>query len=121
MTGEKQMSTETTVRIFDKLEEVKDEVHEVSERLVRVEENQKSHYKENDQQHNEMVSNIAEVKEQMNEVKNRINEVESVLDERVGERKVFGSVWSLILTLLSGAALLALGGLASKILGVFGH
>ena len=115
MSGGLEMASEqTTQRIFEKLDELKDELHEVSNRLTKVEENQKNHYKDNDRQHNEMTSNIVELKD-------RINEVESVLDKRAGERKVFGNGWQLILTLLSGAALLALGGLASKILGVFGH
>ena len=115
-----ELTENTKARIFDKLEEVKDEVHDVSERLARVEENQKSHYKDNDQQHNVMVSNIAEVKEKVDSTANRIDEVESLLDKREGQHGVFGNIWQLVLAAVGGGALIAIGGIVAKAIGIFG-
>ena len=115
-----EISENTKSRIFDKLDEVKDEMHDVSERLARVEENQKSHYKDNDQQHNVMVSNIAEVKEKVDLTANRIDEVESLLDKREGQHGVFGNIWQLVLAVIGGGILVTVGGIIAKAIGIFG-
>lgn len=127
-----ELTDHTKNRIFEKLDELKDdlhekfgemkdEVHKIDVRLGKVEQNQESHFKENDQQHIEMRATFIEVKDSLTNVSTRIDEVESVLDQRVGERKVFGSVWHLVIALIAGGGLLALGGITSKLLGIFGH
>ena len=121
----------TKLRIFEKLDELQKEIHdtkqtltkeihEVSNRLTKVEQNQQAHYKDNDNQHNTMVSNIAEVKTDLESVATRIDEVESVLDKRTGERGVFGNIWHLIIALGSGGLLVTIGGLIAKAIGLFG-
>lgn len=112
-------SDQTTNRLFEKLDELKDDLHDVSERLARVEENQQSHYKDNDNQHNQMVSNIAEMKTEVHEVAERIDEVESALDKRSGEHKVFGGIWHLVITLIAGGGLVTIGGIIAKLIGIF--
>ena len=115
-----ELTDHTKIRIFEKLDDLDDKIGDVSERLARVEENQKSHYRDNDQQHNTMVSNIAEVKESVSEFAERLDEVESILDQRAGQHGVFGNIWQLVLALVGGGILVTVGGIIAKAIGIFG-
>ena len=114
-----ELTDHTKMRIFEKLDELSKDVAGMSERLARVEENQNSHYKDNDRQHIEMVSNIAEVKEDVEVLSEKVDEVESVLDKRSGQHGVFGNIWQLILALAGGGLLVSAGGLIAKAIGIF--
>ena len=114
------LTDHTKIRIFEKLDEFGKDLSDVSERLARVEENQKSHYRDNDQQHNVMVSNIAEVKTSVDNVMARVDEVESILDQRSGQHGVFGNIWQLVLALVGGGILVTIGGIIAKAIGIFG-
>ena len=111
-----ELTDHTKTRIFDKLEDLGKEVSEVSERLARVEENQKSHYRD----HDVMTASISELKESVDEVKSRVDDVESVLDQRTGQHGVFGNIWQLCLALVGGGILVTVGGLIAKAIGIFG-
>ena len=113
------MADATIIRIFDKLDDLSKEVSDMNSRLARVEENQKSHYKENDHQHNDMTSNIVEVKDDLEKVAGRIDEVESILDRRTGQHSVFGGIWHFLAVLAGGGALTAIGGYLAKMIGIF--
>lgn len=115
-----ELSDHTKLRIFEKLDEFGRDLSDVSERLARVEENQKSHYRDNDQQHNVMVSNIVEVKKSVDSVANRVDEVESILDQRSGQHGVFGNIWQFVLALVGGGVLVTVGGIVAKAIGIFG-
>lgn len=120
----------TTIRIFEKLDDIAQTISDIKERITRVETHQEDYAKENDTQHTQMISLVSDNKEDLDreitEVRDEIKKLregyekqKSILDERKGERKIFGIGWDLILALVGGGVLVTVGGLIAKAIGIF--
>lgn len=107
------MDNNTTVRIFDKLDDI-------SDRLARVETQIEQNYTQNQTDHTNMSSIIAELKEDIDELKDAHDEQQSVLDKRAGAHQVYGGIWGLVLAGIGGGGMVAIGGLLGKMIGIFG-
>ena len=112
-----QMDNGTKSKLFDKIDGLKDEVHEIAKGMIEVRETQKRHYELNESDHNNLTGEIAEIKECMDKMDDKIDTLEAghhaqetVIQRRVGERKVFGSIFQLVLAVIGSGAVL--GGLA---------
>lgn len=104
------MASERTVeRIFDKLDDI-------SERLARVE----TQIEQNHSDHNNMISMIADLRKEVDTLQAGHNDQQSTLDKNAGKGQVYGGIWQLILALVSGGILVAIGGLIAKAIGLFG-
>ena len=113
-------SDDTIQRLFEKLDTLKDVVNEVKIDVATIKEKQSKHYELNDREHQNMVSLIADTKTEVDAVKEEItdlkeghDEQQSALDEREGERKgerrILARGWELLIALIAGGALLAIG------------
>ena len=109
-------SDDTIKRLFEKLDTLKDAVNEVKIDVVTIKSNQSKHYELNDKEHQNMVAIIADTKTEVDDIKEDISGLkddhdkqQSVLDVRKGERRVLGRGWELLIALIAGGALLAIG------------
>ena len=127
-------SDETIQRMIDKFDEKLDKLadgqSDIRERVTRVEgkfdtfeERQENHYEQNQREHNDMVSLFSGYKERTDEEIKDLRDghagQQSVLDVRKGERQVLGRGWELLIALIAGGVLLAVGGWLAKIIGIF--
>ena len=93
-------SEDTTQRLFEKLDTLKDVINEVKTDVAVIKEKQSKHYELNDKEHQNMVSIIADTKIEVDDIKEEISglkeghdEQQSVLDVRTGIHK---AVWWIV-------------------------
>ena len=110
------MDNGITQRLFDKIEELKNEVHQVAKDLIEVKGAQTRHYELNERDHINLTGELAGMKETISALNSKIDSLEeghheqqAVLEQRKGVRKVFGGMWQFLLALAGSGAIL--GGL----------
>ena len=98
-------------RIFEKLDDI-------SDRLARVETTIEAHYVQNQQDHTNLTAIIEELKTDVKDLEKNQDEQQTVLDARKGQHSIFSGMWQIILAMISGGIMLALGGWLAKMIGI---
>ncbi len=111
-------SEQTTLRLFEKIDEIISNQTEIRERLARVEEKQDAHYVENDNSHNQMNGMMIELKERVDGIEAETDDQQTELDTQRGKRQVMSKGIEYTIMLLSGGLLVAIGGWLAKMMGI---
>lgn len=77
-------SEDTTQRLFDKLERLQGEMHDVKVDVAVIREKQERYYNQNEMEHNQLTASFAELKEDIGSLKEGHNAQQSTLDKRTG-------------------------------------
>ena len=114
-------SEDTTQRLFEKLDILKDVINDVKIDVATIKTNQSKHYELNDKEHQNMVSIIADTKVEVDDIKEEISGLkkghdtqQKVLDTRSGMNTV-------LLWILRGVGAFSVGGAGWFLAKVFGN
>ena len=106
----------TIAKIFEKIDKLTETTSAIQVDLATVKERQASFMKQNDMEHNQLTAMVADIKTELDEIRDKDSEQDVVLNQRAGQHKVFGSLFQIVLAVISSGAVLGGIGLLIKLL-----
>ena len=93
------MSNGTKTKLFEKIDDLKSEIHDVKLDVAVIKERQERHYEQNETEHNQLRADVVDIKESIDNLEEGHHEQEKDIEKG---KFVFGGIWQVIIAAAGG-------------------